>query len=199
MACRASAYLKTGGMNRRQAGEDFYFLQALFKTSGVTQVPGTEVFPSPRRSWRVPFGTGRSVGALLDNDSGAVLFYQPCCFHLLKSWLELAGEGSLHRWDDLQARSMELSPLLHEYLEGQNFDIAWKRLLQNNRTEERLLKGFHDWFDAFRTMKLLHLMSDRLYPRGEPDLMLPLFPEAWGDPELDNFKRIEWLRTVQGK
>lgn len=35
MACRASAYLKCGGMNRRRAGEDFYFLQSLAKTSEI--------------------------------------------------------------------------------------------------------------------------------------------------------------------
>jgi len=47
MACRASAYLKCGGMNRRRAGEDFYFLQSLAKTAGVGQVQGAVVYPSP--------------------------------------------------------------------------------------------------------------------------------------------------------
>ncbi|HEY6008810.1 MAG TPA: glycosyltransferase family 2 protein, partial [Geobacteraceae bacterium] len=60
MACRASAYVRMGGMNRRVAGEDFYFLQQLHRTVGVAPLTGTVVFPSARSSHRVPFGTGRS-------------------------------------------------------------------------------------------------------------------------------------------
>jgi hypothetical protein len=32
-------------MNLRRAGEDFYFLQQLAKTSGVSGLTGTEVYP----------------------------------------------------------------------------------------------------------------------------------------------------------
>jgi hypothetical protein len=53
MACRASAYVAAGGMNRRLAGEDFYFLQQVHKTSGVAALYGTTVHPSPRSSQRV--------------------------------------------------------------------------------------------------------------------------------------------------
>ena len=35
MTCTAKSYVATGGMNRRMAGEDFYFLQKLAKTDGV--------------------------------------------------------------------------------------------------------------------------------------------------------------------
>ena len=52
MACRASAYVAAGGMNRRLAGEDFYFLQQVHKTSGVAPLAGTIVHPSPRSSQR---------------------------------------------------------------------------------------------------------------------------------------------------
>ncbi|NJD90003.1 MAG: hypothetical protein FIA91_00565 [Geobacter sp.] len=180
MACRASAYVSCGGMNRRRAGEDFYFLQSLAKTSGVAQVSGTKVFPSPRRSGRGPFGTGRAVGALLDGDPEAVLFYQPYCFVLLRQWLQLAEAGCRERWPDLAQRSRQVAPVLLAFLEGQGFPLAWERLLEHNKSVERLCKGFHDWFDAFRTMKLLHLLSDELYPRGEPAELLDSLAELWG-------------------
>src|ERR1041385_133403 len=54
MAGRADAYMKQGGMNKRQAGEDFYFLQKMFALGGFTELNGTTVFPSPRESDRVP-------------------------------------------------------------------------------------------------------------------------------------------------
>ena len=80
MACRASAYVASGGMNRRLAGEDFYFLQQVHKTSGVAPLAGTVVHPSPRSSHRVPFGTGRAVGDMLAEGEQRLLFYQPVCF-----------------------------------------------------------------------------------------------------------------------
>ena len=194
MACRASAYVNCGGMNRRQAGEDFYFLQSLAKTSGVAQVSGTTVYPSPRRSGRVPFGTGRAVGALLDGDPGAVLFYQPDCYVLLKQWLQLAEAGCRERWPDLFERSRQISSLLCDYLEGQGFPHAWQRLLRHNKGPERLKKGFNDWFDAFRTMKLFHLLAENGYPRSRPEKIVGSFPEVWGAPELDLAERLKLLR-----
>jgi len=197
MACRASAYVNCGGMNRRRAGEDFYFLQSLAKTSGVTQVNGTMVYPSPRRSGRVPFGTGRAVGALLDNDPSAVLFYQPICFQLLKQWLQLAEAGCRERWSDLPERSRHVSQVLFDYLEGQGFALAWERLLLHNKNAERLSKGFHDWFDAFRTMKLMHFFADELYLRGEPAELLDHLPEIWGGAGVTQGERLDALRCSQ--
>jgi cellulose synthase/poly-beta-1,6-N-acetylglucosamine synthase-like glycosyltransferase len=68
MACRATAYVRCGGMNTRKAGEDYYFLQKLAKTDGMGLLSGTVVSPNPRISERVPFGTGRSMARMLDKD-----------------------------------------------------------------------------------------------------------------------------------
>ena len=43
---------------------DVYFLQQLHKTTRVDSLTGTIVHPSPRSSYRVPFGTGRFRGSL---------------------------------------------------------------------------------------------------------------------------------------
>ena len=191
MACRASAYLRTGGMNRRRAGEDFYFLQGLAKTAGVTRVAGTTVHPSPRRSLRVPFGTGRAMNALLDREAKAVLFYRPDCYGLLGEWLGMATEGCGQLDPALPQRVAPLSPYLATFLDSQGFAPVWERLLIQNRTPERLTKAFHDWFDAFRTMKLFHFLADGAYPRAEPDEILPRFPAAWGASALTPAERLE--------
>ena len=60
-AVTAEAYVKRGGMNRRQAGEDFYFLQNLAQLGSVGEINTTRVFPSARLSDRVPFGTGAAI------------------------------------------------------------------------------------------------------------------------------------------
>jgi len=197
MACRASAYLKCGGMNRRRAGEDFYFLQSLAKTSGVAQVKGTVVQPSPRRSTRVPFGTGRAMGMMLDNEPGAILFYRPECYYLLKAWLELAMNACTARNEDLLSRGQALSANLGSFLEEQNFASAWKGFLVQHAAPDRLKSAFHGWFDAFRTMKLFHYLAETEYPRTEPEEVVNRFPEAWGDGMLSLQQRLEFLRKMQ--
>lgn len=195
MACRGSAYLKCGGMNRKCAGEDFYFLQSLAKSSGVSRVSGAMVFPSPRSSGRVPFGTGRAVGALLNREPDAVLFHRPESFLLLQEWLQLAREGCRKRIPDLTVQAGQISPFLQGFLEEQKFPSAWNGLLQHNRTEERLLAAFHGWFDAFRTMKFFHFLADGPFPRSEPEELLPLWPAVWGDSGLSAAARLELLRS----
>ena len=65
IAVRCDSYIRAGGMKIREAGEDFDFLQAVAKSSGVRRFPEVLVHPSPRVSRRVPFGTGPAVASLL--------------------------------------------------------------------------------------------------------------------------------------
>jgi len=198
MACRASAYVKCGGMNKRRAGEDFYFLQSLAKTAGVQQVDGAVVYPSPRRSGRVPFGTGRAVGMLLDGEPAAVLFYRPECYLLLQQWLELSLQACRERSADLIARAGELSPYLYSFLVEQGFPSAWEGFLRQNRQEERLIRAFHHWFDAFTTMKFFHYLADGPLPRTAAELIVHTWPEVWGAPGLSLSERFAHLRRLQG-
>ena len=50
MAVRANAYAKQGGMNKRKAGEDFYFLSKIIQLGNFIEVSETKVIPSPRIS-----------------------------------------------------------------------------------------------------------------------------------------------------
>jgi glycosyltransferase involved in cell wall biosynthesis len=49
-AVNASSYAKQGGMNRRKAGEDFYFITKLIKGEKFGEITKTKVIPSPRIS-----------------------------------------------------------------------------------------------------------------------------------------------------
>nr|WP_243435901.1 glycosyltransferase family 2 protein [Acanthopleuribacter pedis] len=62
LSFRLGAYRRAGGFPLRQAGEDFYLLQQLCKTTRVAVWCAAEVAPSARLSSRVPFGTGVVVG-----------------------------------------------------------------------------------------------------------------------------------------
>lgn len=173
MACRASAYLAAGGMNRRLAGEDFYFLQQVHKVAGVAPLKGTTVHPSPRSSNRVPFGTGRAVGDMLANGDGELLFYQPVLFGILGEFLETVTRHDGAGGDWLLRRAEGISPSLRGYLEQARFATAWDNMRRHNPDGSRLMRAFHGWFDAFRTMRLMHHLTDSGWPRIEPEEAVP--------------------------
>jgi len=185
-------------MNHRGAGEDFYFLQQLAKTGGVSQVEGTVVYPSARTSHRVPFGTGRSMTDLLSRKNGVVLFYRVECFRILGDWLRLVEQSLGEEAELLQQKAGKISAPLADFLEGNKFVDLWEKLRRNFRTPQNLSKGFHEWFDGLKTMKLIHHLSAGPYPRQDPEAALvTLLP--WAGLELVEGigPQLELLRRIQ--
>ncbi|MBK5274021.1 MAG: hypothetical protein JJE30_03075 [Desulfuromonadales bacterium] len=199
MACRASAYVKINGMNSRTAGEDFYFLQQLARTVGVEQLSGTVVHPSARASHRVPFGTGRSVSRMLAGGEQEQLFYQTGCFRVLGAWLKLVSEQPDAAGGAIRERAGEISTCLGEFLDLNRFEEIWGKLLRNHPARAALIKAFHGWFDGLKTMKLIHHLSDSLFPRCEPDEALTeLFAWRGLEPVSGLENRLDVLRSLQG-
>ena len=77
LAVRNRSYQKFGGMNTRKAGEDFYFFQKIVMNGKVFDITSTCVYPSPRISDRVVFGTGRAVSDILSSESQQKFTYHP--------------------------------------------------------------------------------------------------------------------------
>jgi hypothetical protein len=199
MACKASAYVASGGMNRRCAGEDFYFLQQLHKTSGVTPLPGTIVHPSPRSSHRVPFGTGRAVGDMLAEGEQRLLFYQPVVFSIVGEWLACVAAHPDTDAASLLDRAGLISPVLHQFLDQAGFSVTWENLKKHNRESAKMTAAFHGWFDAFRSMRLVHELSDRCYPRIAPEgAVAPLFERAGHIAPDTVGGQLALLRRLQG-
>jgi hypothetical protein len=199
MACRASAYVAAGGMNRRMAGEDFYFLQQVHKSSGVETLSGTVVHPSPRSSHRVPFGTGRAVSDMLAKGSDRLLFYQPVVFSIVGDWLACVAENLEEHASLLLNRAAGISPVLREFLEQAGFRAAWENLQKNNLEGGKLAAAFNGWFDAFRTMKLIHDLSARAFPRIAPESAVAPMLERAGEVAPETVSaQLELLRSLQG-
>lgn len=199
MACRTSAYVASGGMNRRLAGEDFYFLQQVHKTSGVAQLNGTVVQPSSRSSHRVPFGTGRSVGDMLTEGEQRLLFYQPVVFEIVGAWLAYVGENSGEDASFLLKGATLIAPVLNNFLEQAGFADSWENMKKHNRDGAKLMTAFHGWFDAFRTMRLIHELSEQAYPRSTPlAAVAPLLVRAGLSPSDSIGGQLDLLRSEQG-
>lgn len=199
LACRASAYVAAGGMNRRTAGEDFYFLQHLAKTGGVAQVRGTLVHPAPRVSTRTPFGTGPSVAALQRGEAGGVRFYSVHSFEVLRRWLESARVLGARPGEEALAGARDLSPVLADFLRRNAFAQVWERLrLQHQGAPARLTKAFHEWFDALKTRQLLFQLCEAHGLWGSAaEILPPLLARAGLESQGNIGTYLALLRGVQ--
>lgn len=156
-AVRCDAYIRAGGMKVRQAGEDFYFLQAVAKTSGVKQMEEILVHPSARISGRVPFGTGPAIKNLLAKVPLNEISDE--AFDELKIFLEIAtGKNLLATPDVLPFAFPEKTTV---FLHKEGFFTTWQKIIsQSSLSPEKQLRSFHEWFDGLKTLKFLHFLSD---------------------------------------
>ncbi|HOC68835.1 MAG TPA: hypothetical protein PLL36_09110 [Candidatus Hydrogenedentes bacterium] len=164
ISCTAKAYAACGGMNRRCAGEDFYFMQQLAKTGTMDAVPCALVYPSGRVSCRTPFGTGRSVRAFECPTALDVPLYHPGCYELLGKFFSLVRENGEVNGIRLLEFSGNLHPELGEYLHGRGFVQAWEGLRQRYRDPSQRLHQFHVWFDGLRTIQFIHRLRESALP-----------------------------------
>jgi hypothetical protein len=164
MLCTPEAYVKVEGMNKRKAAEDFYFLEKLAKIYPIGELKSTYVYPSKRGSWRVPFGTGKSVDRYLSNSRDEYLLYDPSSFVILKTWLEIFFDKTLTEYASLLKIANNINPSLLSFLNVQDFKRFINKVLLNTNNQNEIDKQKHYWFDAFRTLKLIHYLRDVTYP-----------------------------------
>jgi glycosyltransferase involved in cell wall biosynthesis len=159
---RATAYVKAGGMRKRPAAEDFYFLQALSKVGPIISINTTTVYPSPRPSPRVPFGTGRKVGEVLAGSE--ITLYNPAIFTHLKALLaEVEACTDFSKLPDIFEQTLAAPTL--KFLENSNFSHNWSKIYRNTAKHTTARQqAFHIWFDAFRTLKFVHFYETE-YPK----------------------------------
>ena len=165
MAVRADIYQKQGGMNKRKAGEDFYFLHKIIPLGHFTELNTTRIIPSPRPSDRVPFGTGRAINNWLDNKTNVFFSYHPSIFKELKSFLDLV--DSLYAGDEEVIK--KFSKPVTSFLIANDFNDKLKEIKQNSTDMHSFRKRFFKWFDGFKTLKFVHYMRDHYFPNIKID------------------------------
>jgi glycosyltransferase involved in cell wall biosynthesis len=160
IAVRAEAYMRQGGMNKRQAGEDFYFLYKIIPLGHFGEINTTRVIPSPRPSDRVPFGTGRAVRDYLTTRKFET--YPLQAFHDLKQFL--SNIDTLRTSNDPLA---ELASPLQRFLTTQNIIATLAEIRAHTTTPETFRARFFRWFDGFVAMKYIHHARDTTYGSAE--------------------------------
>lgn len=168
MAVRCSAYQQQGGMNKRKAGEDFYFIHKFTLLPGFGVLNSTRVIPSPRPSHRVPFGTGRAIQEIT-RQKGAYQTYAIESFEELRAFVQLLPD--LYREGDAALKSLA-TPLLHAFLETQDFAQRLEEIKRHSSSYPTFQNRFFRWFSAFLVMKYLHFAREQ----GRADV--PVTPAA---------------------
>ena len=163
VVCDHEAYIKVGGMNTKKAAEDFYFLQKLAKSYGIHRINSTKVRPSARESWRVPFGTGRSMSDFSSNKKD-ILIFDPDVYVVLKEWLKLFNSDTSLNPDLTYKEAGKIHPELCRFLENRGFIQDWEKILENSKSIKQLDYQRRNRFDAFETLKLMHHLRDNSFP-----------------------------------
>ncbi len=155
IAVRSSRYQQVGGMSPRQAGEDFYFLHKAIPLGGFGEINDATVYPSPRTSDRVPFGTGHAVQKIQREDE--YLVYNPESFLLVREVFATC---------DHFRENPELSvhPIVDEFHEAHQFTEGIAKAIAHSKDLPGFHKKFLEWWDAFRVLKFMHYCRDHHLP-----------------------------------
>jgi glycosyltransferase involved in cell wall biosynthesis len=164
MAVKSNVYQKQGGMNKRKAGEDFYFLQKIINTGGFNDLRNTRVIPSPRPSNRVPFGTGRAISDWLENQSKINMTYNPQIYIELKSLFDSIDLilGSFDQNSNVDKK--QYGEAMDSFLIKNQFELVIANALMNTASLAKAKEKIYFWFNGFRILKFVHYARDNFYP-----------------------------------
>ncbi len=160
---RADVYALHGGMNRKKAGEDFYFLNKLFPHVKVANLATSCVTPSPRPSGRVVFGTGPVIRELMQMNQAEYLTYHPAAFNDLKIFFGLIPE--FYQSYRIESSIALLPVSLQHFLQEDSFSDKIQEIKANTSHVEAFIKRFYLWFDGFRVVKYLNHCHSSLYTK----------------------------------
>ena len=169
LAIDANAYTKVRGFPKKSAGEDFYLLNKLAKIGKILYEPKICIQLESRISHRVPFGTGPSVSNILSlNENG-----QTYCYYSVEIFIELKA-----LLNDLTCLYLGMASLkrFSKYIQYALVELNIEKFLQHAHTQaksnQQFNKQFHYWFDAFLTLKFVHILQREFFPPQPLHLVL---------------------------
>lgn len=163
LAINYRQYCQARGFPKRSGGEDFYLLNKLRKLGAIASLPA-KILLEPRESHRVPFGTGPATAKILQaiDQHETITTYNPEVFNQLAIALKtltdtIATQGTL-------ANALAgLSPQSQQALASLNLEQCFSHLASRDNQAWQL-RHFHDWFDAFRTLKFIRFLQTTHWP-----------------------------------
>ena len=192
-AVRAQAYCRQGGMNKRQAGEDFYFLQKLFQAETVGEITATAVYPSARVSHRVPFGTGFAMKTMLEEGENSLYYtYAPESFAVLQQFFASFAQLYISRNDEEVYASFHES--LREFIPCEQFLQKCKEAYNNAASQTQFIKRMFLWFNGFQVFKYLNFAHRCFFEKIPAEQAVQLFS---GKTNMGVVELLGYFRGIQ--
>ncbi len=166
-ALKASAYVKQGGMNRRKAGEDFYFLHKLVLLGNYGNIYNATVFPAPRVSDRVPFGTGAALKKWMEGSSELLTTYSLSAFSHLKPLFSNPSKFWSLNKTEIENLFTQLDFNIQSFLRNSQSIDQLLELISNCSNEEIFRKRFFHLFNAFWILKYLNFVHESALMRAD--------------------------------
>lgn len=164
---RAERYVRAGGMGLHQAGEDFYFLQKCIPLGNFWELGNPVVYPSPRISERVVFGTGPFLSDFLSGRKKTLDVYAfelICTLKPVFTWINQleALPGSIEELTGI------LESLPHS-VKGSMRKLGWYTSMEIAYGQSANLSAFRKRFyheiNLLLIIRLLNELSENIYPR----------------------------------
>ena len=165
-AVKASSYVKQGGMNRRQAGEDFHFLHKMVLLGEYGVVKDATVYPAARISHRVPFGTGAALKKWEEGDRELFSAYALKSFDTLRPLFRNPGllfDADRTIWKELIE---QLDPVLINYLAQTETLNRLDELKKNCADMKMFTRRFYHLINAFWIIQYLNLCESNEGGKG---------------------------------
>lgn len=166
-ALKASAYVKQGGMNRRKAGEDFYFLHKLVLLGHYGNIGSTTVFPAARQSDRVPFGTGAAIKKWAEGSSELNHTYSLEAFSNLKPLF--SDPAQFWKMNQIEIADFigNLHPTLQSFCKDSRITDEILELRGNCADSKVFERRFFHLLNAFWILKYLNYAHETFFVRGD--------------------------------
>lgn len=159
---KSKTYQQQGGMNKRKAGEDFYFLHKIIQLGKFGEISEAVVYPSARESERVPFGTGRSILEWHNQQRDLTKSYNFKIFETIKH-LFINPVFFLTQLNYVS----ELPEILQVYLKQINFNQNLEEIKSNTNRENAFIKRYYRFWNGFEVLKLVHYLRDHHFANSD--------------------------------
>lgn len=192
MAVRTDIYKKSGGMNKRKAGEDFHYLHKVIPYGHFGDITSATVYPSTRISDRVPFGTGKAMGDWKRQNKSTLNSYHPAIFQDLACLLKSVPK--FHNSSSLITDIQQLPSSIQSYLIKENFESVISSIDRKSPTHSTFLQHWFAWFNGLKVLHLVHYLRDNFYPSipvTEAASQLMNYSELSLEKILDQFREMD--------
>ena len=156
MVCTSYSYVSIGGMNKRKAAEDFYFLQEMQKCFNVFKIKDIYVYPSSRFINRSYIGTSKRLYDVINNKNTiSDYFFNKKSYMILSFFLNLIIINNKTNYESILKKIKKRDIILYNYINDTNFISVWPNI--SKLKDINFNKEFHRWFDYLKIIKLLKL------------------------------------------